>query len=105
MIRYFFYTIFLFVLVSCGKILTPVCVGSIGKSKDNMPIDVIFNLRGEQSLQAFRYLPDQSMWEPGIITHQEFYISPDGIHWTLVDQAEFSNIKNNLFGKPESLLL
>jgi alpha-L-fucosidase len=36
------------------------------------------------------------MWEPpGVITNYQFYVSVDNVEWKLVDQGEFSNIKNN----------
>ena len=40
-------------------------------------------------------MPDQSLWNPGIITNYKFYVSEDNVAWKLVDQGEFSNIKNN----------
>jgi alpha-L-fucosidase len=46
-------------------------------------------------LSGFRYLPDQGSWNPGIITHFQFYISNDNVEWKLIDEGEFSNIKNN----------
>jgi alpha-L-fucosidase len=41
------------------------------------------------------YLPDQGQWNPAIITKFEFYVSMDNITWKLIDEGEFSNIKNN----------
>jgi len=49
----------------------------------------------EHSLCGFRYFPDQGLWGPGIITNYEFYVSVDNKEWKMVDQGEFSNIKNN----------
>jgi alpha-L-fucosidase len=60
-----------------------------------MPGDLVIDFGGEQNLSGFRYHPDQGIWGPGIITHYEFYVSADGKKWKLVDQGEFSNIKNN----------
>jgi alpha-L-fucosidase len=60
-----------------------------------MPVDLIIDMGSEQSLGGFRYHPDQGMWGPGIITHYEFYVSVDNKKWKLVDEGEFSNIKNN----------
>lgn len=60
-----------------------------------LPVDLVIDLGKEQSLGGFRYFPDQGMWGPGIITNYEFYVSADNVEWTLVDQGEFSNIKNN----------
>jgi len=66
------------------------------QSKDKkMPIDLVIDLGNKQNLSGFRYLPDQGIWNPGIITNYEFYVSEDNIEWKLVDQGEFSNIKNN----------
>jgi alpha-L-fucosidase len=66
------------------------------QSKDKkMPIDLVIDLGNKQNLCGFRYLPDQGIWNPGIITNYEFYVSEDNIEWKLVDQGEFSNIKNN----------
>jgi len=60
-----------------------------------MPIDLVIDLGKEQNLCGFRYFPDQALWGPGIITNYQFYVSNDNIEWKLVDQGEFSNIKNN----------
>jgi len=66
------------------------------QSKDKkMPIDLVIDLGNKQNLRGFRYLPDQGIWNPGIITNYEFYVSEDNFEWKLVDQGEFSNIKNN----------
>jgi len=40
-------------------------------------------------------LPDPGLWGPGIITNYQFYVSKDNKEWKLVDEGEFSNIKNN----------
>jgi len=60
-----------------------------------LPIDLVIDLGNEQNLCGFRYFPDQSLWGPGIISNYQFYVSEDNINWKLVDQGEFSNIKNN----------
>ncbi len=66
------------------------------QSKDKkMPIDLVIDLGKEQNLCGFRYFPDQALWVPGIITDYQFYVSDENIDWKLVDQGEFSNIKNN----------
>jgi alpha-L-fucosidase len=65
-----------------------------GKDKQ-LPIDLVIDLGKELNLCGFRYLPDQGLWGPGIITNYEFYVSNDNIKWKLTDQGEFSNIKNN----------
>ncbi|MEO8111170.1 MAG: alpha-L-fucosidase [Ginsengibacter sp.] len=64
-------------------------------SDKKMPIDLAIDLGKEENLAGFRYLPDQGLWNPGIINSYEFYISQDNVEWTLVDKGEFSNIKNN----------
>jgi len=60
-----------------------------------MPVDLIIDLGNEQILSGFRYLPDQAKWCWGIITNYKFYVSIDNKIWKLVDEGEFSNIKNN----------
>jgi alpha-L-fucosidase len=60
-----------------------------------MPVDLVIDLGKEESLTGFRYLADQGLWNPGIITNYQFYISSDSIEWKLIDEGEFSNIKNN----------
>lgn len=64
-------------------------------NEKNTPVDLVIDLGSEQKLVGFRYHPDQGMWGPGIITHYEFYVSSDNKKWKLVDQGEFSNIKND----------
>ncbi|MEO6233320.1 MAG: alpha-L-fucosidase [Ferruginibacter sp.] len=65
-----------------------------GKDKI-MPIDLVVDLGKNEHISGFRYFPDQGLWGPGIITNYQFYISNDNVQWKLVDQGEFSNIKNN----------
>ncbi len=66
------------------------------QSKDKkLPIDLVIDMGKEQNISGFRYYPDQGLWGPGIITNYQFYVSEDNIKWRLVDQGEFSNIKNN----------
>ncbi|GAA0535741.1 hypothetical protein GCM10009415_16820 [Chitinophaga japonensis] len=60
-----------------------------------MPVDLVIDLGSEQDLCGFRYFPDQGIGGPGIITRYQFYVSGDNEEWALVDQGEFSNIKNN----------
>ncbi|EHQ25969.1 alpha-L-fucosidase [Mucilaginibacter paludis] len=60
-----------------------------------MPVDLVIDLGKEESLVGFTYLPDQALWNPGIITKYQFYVSQDNVTWKLVDEDEFSNIKNN----------
>lgn len=61
----------------------------------DLPADLIIGLGKEENLTGFKYYPDQSLWEPGIITHYQFYVSKDNKEWKLVDEGEFPNIKNN----------
>lgn len=60
-----------------------------------MPIDLVIDLGNKYNLCGFKYLPDQNKWSAGIITNYEFYVSENNKDWELVDQGEFSNIKNN----------
>jgi alpha-L-fucosidase len=60
-----------------------------------MPVDLVIDLGKEESLSGFSYLPDPGLWGPGIITSYQFYVSADNKEWKLVDEGEFSNIKNN----------
>jgi alpha-L-fucosidase len=61
----------------------------------HMPVDLVVDLGSEHSLVGFKYHPDPGMWGPGIITHYEFYVSPDNKTWKCADRGEFANIKNN----------
>ncbi len=66
-----------------------------GKDK-KMPVDLVIDLGNELKICGFRYYPYQNMWEPpGVITNYQFYVSADNVEWKLLDQGEFSNIKNN----------
>lgn len=60
-----------------------------------LPADLVVDLGGVQRLSGFKYLPDAGMWQPGVITHYEFFTSLDNKSWKLVDKGEFPNIKNN----------
>ena len=60
-----------------------------------MPIDLVIDLGKSYNVCGFKYLPDQNRWSSGIITNYKFYVSEDNIDWKLVDEGEFSNIKNN----------
>ena len=64
-------------------------------SEKKMPVDLVIDLGKTENLRGFRYLPDPSLWNPGIITNYEFYVSSDNKNWKQVDKGEFSNIKNN----------
>lgn len=60
-----------------------------------LPADLIIDLGKDENLVGFKYYPDQTMWGPGIITNYQFYASTDNKEWKLIDEGEFSNIKNN----------
>ena len=60
-----------------------------------IPIDLIIDLGNKYNVCGFKYLPDQGRWSSGIITNYQFLVSEDNEDWKLVDQGEFSNIKNN----------
>jgi len=60
-----------------------------------LPVDLVIDLGQVETIAGFRYLPDQGMWNPGIITQYEFYVSTDNSTWKLVSEGEFANIKNN----------
>ena len=62
-----------------------------------LPIDLVIDLGKIYNVCGFKYLPDQNRWSSGIITNYEFYVSENNKDWKLVDQGEFSNIKNNPF--------
>lgn len=64
-----------------------------GRDK-KMPIDIVIDLGKVENLSGFRYLPDQEQ-NNGIITNYQFFVSQDNAQWKLVDEGEFSNIKNN----------
>jgi alpha-L-fucosidase len=63
--------------------------------KVKMPADLIIDLGKTEKLKGFRYLPDQNWWANGIVNRYQFYVSEDNKTWKLVDEGEFSNIKNN----------
>ena len=60
-----------------------------------LPVDLVIDLGQIENVSGFRYMPDQGMWNPGIITQYEFYVSIDNSTWKLVSEGEFANIKNN----------
>lgn len=61
---------------------------------NKMPVDLVIDLGKEENLTGFKYMPGQSR-TAGIITNYQFYISQDNQQWRLVNEGEFSNIKNN----------
>jgi alpha-L-fucosidase len=65
------------------------------KTDKKMPIDLIIDLGDIFNVCGFKYLPDQAKWSSGIITNYKFYVSIDNLKWKLIDEGEFSNIKNN----------
>jgi len=60
-----------------------------------LPVDLVIDLGKTLTLGGFKYYPEQNSWQPGIITHYEFYVSTDGKNWKKASDGEFSNIKNN----------
>jgi alpha-L-fucosidase len=60
-----------------------------------LPADLVIDLGKTETLTGFRYLPNQSQWNPGIITKYEFYVSQNNQDWQIVSSGEFSNIQNN----------
>ena len=60
-----------------------------------MPFDLVIDLGNNYNLIGFKYLPDQNKWSSGIISNYQFYVSADNKVWKLIDEGEFSNIKNN----------
>ncbi|MCF0198792.1 MAG: glycoside hydrolase family 97 catalytic domain-containing protein [Bacteroidaceae bacterium] len=60
------------------------------------PYDVVIDMKQEQTLTGFRYLPDQGdYFLRGIVTNYEFAVSTDGQQWQTVSDGEFSNIAHN----------
>jgi len=60
-----------------------------------MPMDLVVDLGEKFNICGFKYLPDQNRWSSGIITSYQFYVSENNKDWKLVNEGEFSNIKNN----------
>ena len=60
-----------------------------------MPVDLTVDLGEVLNVKGFRYLPDPTIWGPGIIARYSFEVSKDGRSWKTVSDGEFSNIKNN----------
>lgn len=59
-------------------------------------LEIVIDLGETLSLKGFTYMPDQSRWGGGIISHYQFYVSKNGRSWgNPVSSGEFSNIKNN----------
>jgi len=66
------------------------------KSGDKiLPFDLLIDLGNKYNVSGFKYLPDQNKWSSGIISNYRLYVSEDNLNWKLVDEGEFSNIKNN----------
>ena len=57
-----------------------------------MPIDLVVDLGKTENLTGFKYLPAR---RGGVISHYQFFVSPDNKKWILVNEGEFSNIQNN----------
>jgi len=69
-----------------------------------LPAELVIDLGQVENVSGFRYLPDQGMWNPGIITQYEFYVSQDNSFWKLVSEGEFANIKNNPLWQTKSFV-
>lgn len=64
------------------------------ENKDKTPVDLTIDLGSATAFNGFQYLPGQGS-NRGIISGYQFFISGDNKEWTLADQGEFANIKNN----------
>jgi alpha-L-fucosidase len=64
-------------------------------NKKTLPVDLVIDLGKTETIAGFKYLPDQNWWASGIISRYAFYVSMEGEDWTLVEEGEFANIKNN----------
>lgn len=60
-----------------------------------LPVSLTIDLGKVLDVNGFRYLPDPTIWDPGIITRYRFDVSENGRTWKTVSEGEFSNIKNN----------
>lgn len=60
-----------------------------------LPVSLTIDLGKMLDVNGFRYLPDPTIWGPGIITRYRFDVSENGRTWKTVSEGEFSNIKNN----------
>jgi alpha-L-fucosidase len=61
-----------------------------------LPFDFEVDMGEEVPLKGFTYLPDQGRWDPGVVTHFEFYGSTDGRNWGVpLASGEFGNIANS----------
>lgn len=60
-----------------------------------LPVTLTVDLGKVLDVTGFRYLPDPTIWGPGIITHYRLEVSENGRTWKTVSEGEFSNIKNN----------
>lgn len=61
----------------------------------DLPVDLVIDLGTELNIRGFLYHPDMGIWNPGIISDYQFFVSTDNKKWKLVSEGEFSNIKNN----------
>ncbi|GAA3943954.1 discoidin domain-containing protein [Chitinophaga oryziterrae] len=64
-----------------------------GRDK-KLPADIDIDMGKIENVSGFKYLPGQGRTE-GIITHYQFYVSENNKEWKIVNEGEFSNIKNN----------
>lgn len=64
------------------------------ENKNKTAVDLTIDLGSPTSFNGFQYLPGQGSTQ-GVISNYQFFISDDNKEWTLADEGEFSNIKNN----------
>lgn len=62
---------------------------------NEFPKDIVIDMRKEQTINAFTYLPRQDKKSDGIADKYIFYISDDGNKWEKIAEGEFSNIRSN----------
>jgi alpha-L-fucosidase len=65
----------------------------VSSQNTNTSCRFVIDLGKEVTLTGFKYLPWQST--DGVISKYQFSVSLDGNNWTIVNEGEFSNIKNN----------
>jgi len=65
-------------------------------TEEELPQTVIVDLGETVDLSGFTYLPTQTRYIDGTISHYRFYVSKDGKRWgEPVSMGEFSNIRNS----------
>ena len=65
-------------------------------TEEELPQSVVVDLGDTLDLSGFTYLPTQTRYIDGTISHYSFYVSMDGKRWgEPVSMGEFSNIRNS----------